>query len=64
MANNLNQSLYHENEISLLQTIKVLIEYKKLIISSILIFTIAAILYSMALKPSFKSSAIFWDCLI
>jgi LPS O-antigen subunit length determinant protein (WzzB/FepE family) len=59
MANNLNQSLYQEKELDLIQTIKTLIESKKLIISSILIFTIVAILYSMTLKTSFKSSAIF-----
>jgi LPS O-antigen subunit length determinant protein (WzzB/FepE family) len=59
MANNLNQSLYQEKELDLIQTIKRLIESKKLIISSILIFTIIAILYSITLKTSFKSSAIF-----
>jgi len=58
MANDLNQSLYVEDEIDLREIIKVLIESKKLIISTILIFTTASIIYSLSLKPSFLTSAI------
>jgi LPS O-antigen subunit length determinant protein (WzzB/FepE family) len=56
MANDFNQPLYDEDEIDLRKIIKILIESKKLIISSILIFTIASIIYSLSLKHSFKSS--------
>jgi len=59
MANDLNQSLYVEDEIDLKEIFKILIESKKLIISTILIFTIAASIYSLSLKPSFKSSTNF-----
>ena len=58
MANDFNQPLYDEDEIDLRKIIKILIESKKLIISSILIFTIASIIYSLSLKPEFKSSTI------
>jgi uncharacterized protein involved in exopolysaccharide biosynthesis len=58
MANDLNQSLYVEDEIDLKEIYKILIESKKLIISTILIFTIASIIYSLSIKPSFKSSTI------
>ena len=58
MANDLNQSLYVEDEIDLKEIYKILIESKKLIISTILIFTIASIIYSLSLKPEFKSSTI------
>ena len=56
MTNNLNQSLYVEDEIDLIEIFKTLLEYKKLIISTILIFTTASIIYSLSLKPSFISS--------
>jgi len=56
MANDLNQSLYVNDEIDLKEIFKILIESKKLIISTILIFTIASIIYSLSLKPSFISS--------
>lgn len=59
MANDLNQSLYVEDEIDLKEIFKILIESKKLIISTILIFTTASIIYSLSLKPSFKSSTNF-----
>ena len=52
----LNQSLYVEDEIDLKEIFKILIESKKLIISTILIFTTASIFYSLSLKPSFISS--------
>ena len=44
MANDLNQSLYVEDEIVLKEIFKTLIESKKLIISTILIFTTASII--------------------
>ena len=56
MANDLNQSLYVNDEIDLKEIFKILIESKKLIISTILIFTTASIIYSLSLKPSFISS--------
>ena len=57
MANNLNQSPYYEDEIDLREIIKILLESKKLIISTIIIFTIASIIYSLSIKPSFNTSA-------
>ena len=56
MAQNLTQPSPYEDEIDLLAIFKILIESKKLIISSILIFTIASIIYSLSLKPSFITS--------
>jgi len=56
MANDLNQSSYVEDDIDFLEIIKIFIEYKKLIISTILIFTISSIIYSVSLKPSFVTS--------
>ena len=56
MANDLNQSLYDKDEIDLKEIFKILIESKKLIISTILIFTTASIIYSLSLKPSFLTS--------
>ena len=46
MAENLPQPSY-ENEIDLLEIINSFIESKKLIMSTILIFTIAGIIYSL-----------------
>jgi LPS O-antigen subunit length determinant protein (WzzB/FepE family) len=59
MANNINQSSYQEDEMDLREILKALIESKKLIISTILIFTTASIFYSLSLKPEFKSSSLF-----
>ena len=56
MANDLNQSLYVNDEIDLKEIFKILIESKKLVISTILIITTASIIYSLSLKPSFISS--------
>jgi uncharacterized protein involved in exopolysaccharide biosynthesis len=56
MANDLNQSLYVEDEIDFQRIIKILKESKKLIISTILFFTIVSIIYSASLKPSFETS--------
>ena len=50
-----HDSLY-EDEIDLKEIFKLLIESKKLIILTILVFTIASIIYSISLKPSFKTS--------
>jgi LPS O-antigen subunit length determinant protein (WzzB/FepE family) len=57
MTNDLNQSLYVEDEIDLKEVVNILLESKKLIISTVLIFTIASIIYSFSLKPSFATSA-------
>ena len=57
MTKNIHQSQYAEDEIDLKEIFKILIKSKKLIISTILIFAIASIIYSLSLDPSFKSSA-------
>jgi uncharacterized protein involved in exopolysaccharide biosynthesis len=56
MANNLNQYTYPEDSIDLREIFKILLEFKKILISTILIFTLASISYSLTLKPSFISS--------
>ena len=56
MAQNLTQPSPYEDEIDLKEIFKILIESKKLIISTILIFTTASIIYSLSLKPSFLTS--------
>jgi LPS O-antigen subunit length determinant protein (WzzB/FepE family) len=56
MTQNLTQRSPYEDEIDLIEIIKILIESKKLIILTILIFIIASIIYSLSLKPSFNSS--------
>jgi uncharacterized protein involved in exopolysaccharide biosynthesis len=56
MAQNLTQPSPYEDEIDLQEIFKVLIESKKLIISSILIFTTVSMIYSLSLKPSFEKS--------
>ena len=58
MAENLNQTPSLESELDLTEIYKILIKSKKLIISSILIFIIASVIYSLTLKPEFKSSTI------
>lgn len=55
--NSLHSSNY-EDEIDLINVIQKLIESRKIIISAILFFTFLAVIYSLTLKPSFKSSAI------
>lgn len=57
MDNNLNQSPHLNDEMDLREIIKLIIESKKLIVSSILIFTIASIIFSFSLKPLFETSA-------
>ena len=59
MTQNLTQPSPYEDEIDLREIFKILIESKKLIILTILIFIIASIIYSLSLKPSFNSSNIF-----
>ena len=56
MAQNLTQPSPYEDEIDLRAIIKVFIESKKLIISTLLIFTAVSIIYSLASKPSFLTS--------
>ena len=58
MAQNLTQPSPYEDEIDLREIIKILIEYKKLIISTTLIFTIASIIFSLSLNSEFKSSVL------
>ena len=59
MANNINQSSFQEDEIDIREIIKVLIESKKLIILTTLIFTVVSIVYSLSQKPEFISSSFF-----
>lgn len=54
MLDNSNQNLNYE--ISILGLVRLILESKKLIISTILIFTTASIIYSLSLRPSFTSS--------
>jgi LPS O-antigen subunit length determinant protein (WzzB/FepE family) len=58
MVQNSKQPSSYEDEIDLLKIIKILMESKKLIILTILIFTIGSIIFSLSLKPEFKSSSI------
>ena len=58
MAQDLAQKSPYVDEINFIELIKILIESRKLIISTILIFTLASIIYSLSLKPEFKSSTI------
>ena len=51
-------STYDEDEIDIRENIKILIESKKLIIISIIFFTIAASIYSYFQKSEFKTSAL------
>lgn len=51
-------STYDEDELNIRETIKILIDSKKLIISSIFFFTIAASIYSHFQKSEFKTSAL------
>jgi LPS O-antigen subunit length determinant protein (WzzB/FepE family) len=59
MTNNINQSSYQEDEIDLREILKVLIESKKLIILTTLIFVTVSIIYSLSQKTEFESSSIF-----
>jgi len=58
MANVSKQSLSVEGEIDLKEIFKILFESKKLIISTIFIFTFISIIYITTLKPSFSSSTL------
>ena len=58
MSQNLIQSSPYGDEIDLLKIIKALLESKKLIFLTTLIFIIVSIIYSLSLKPSFETSAI------
>ena len=58
MSHNLTQPSPYDDEIDLREIIKILIEYKKLIISTTLIFTIASIIFSLSLNSEFKSSVL------
>jgi hypothetical protein len=56
MSNDLNNSVHVKDEIDLIEIIKTFLESKKLIILTLLTFTIASIIISLSLKPSFISS--------
>ena len=58
MTQNLKQQTPFEDEIDLRDLIKILIEYKNLIISIMLIFTIAGIINSYFQKASFVTSTV------
>ena len=59
MPQNSTQPLFNGDEMDLLEIVKILLKSKKLIISTILIFTTASIIYSLSQDSSFKSSAKF-----
>lgn len=52
-----NQSPNYEDEIDLKELIKILLKSKKIIISSVLFFTLSAYIYTFIQKTEFKSSA-------
>ena len=58
MAQKSTQNSFYADEIDLREIIKILIESKKLIISSVLFFTIVASIYSHFQKSEFKTSAL------
>ncbi len=55
MTQNLMQQSPLEDQIDVRNIIKILIDFKKLIISIILIFTLAGFVYSLFMKPSFQT---------
>jgi LPS O-antigen subunit length determinant protein (WzzB/FepE family) len=57
MHNQKHTNYHQEDEITLIELIKILFASKKLILLITLVFTIASILYSFFLQPSFSSSA-------
>jgi LPS O-antigen subunit length determinant protein (WzzB/FepE family) len=59
MAQNKIEKSFNEKEIDFGETINKLLESKKLIISTILFFSITSSIYIFSLKPSFKSLAKF-----
>ena len=59
MAQNLTQPSPYEDEIDLREIFKILIESKKLIILTTLIFTMVSIVYSLSQKSEFTSSSLF-----
>ena len=58
MAQNLIQSSPYKDEIDLKEVFKLILDSKKLFISTIIVFTLLSVVYSFSLKPEFKSSAI------
>jgi capsular polysaccharide biosynthesis protein len=58
MANNLNQFSYPDDSLDLREIFKILLESKKILISTLLFFTISSFFYSLNLKPEFKSSTV------
>ena len=56
MTQNLTRHTPHQDEIDFLELIKILINSKKIIISTILVFAIASLIYSLSLQSSFESS--------
>jgi len=58
MTQNLKQTPPYEDEIDLIEIVKFIIDSKKLIISTIIFFTITSFIYSLSLKPSFQTTTI------
>ena len=58
MAQKSTQNSFYADELDLREIVKLILEYKKLIIVTILFFTIASIIYVFSLKPEFRSSTI------
>ena len=58
MANDLNLYQHLENEISMREIVKLILDSKKLFIATIIVFTLLSVVYSFSLKSEFKSSII------
>ena len=58
MAQNLTQHSSSEDEIDIREIVKLILDSKKILISTILVFTISSVIYSLSLKPEFNSSTI------
>lgn len=59
MTDNLNPSQYRDKELDLGEIIDNLIRFKKLFISTVLIFTISSIIYTFTKEPKFETTAIY-----
>lgn len=59
MTDNLNPSQYRKNELDLGEIIDTLVRFKKLFISTVLIFTISSIVYTFNKEPKFQTTAIY-----
>ena len=56
MTSNSSQSLHYEDEIDFQVIFKTILASKKILILTLLFFTILSIIYSLTLEPSYKTS--------